>query len=924
MKNIYFIALLALCVLTGCNDDLSVVSLTAEQRELIGTAVNFEPYVANFNITRAEPAKPMGNSNNHEGGFNANDMMYIYRQYWVVDEETKVGHWEYKNPPGTIYKYTDLNLGESGVFDKTSWRVYEGKTFKFYDQEYTNPESNYDTSLPAEQQSHSYLKKLTKGDSIIWESGSTVRFRAWALSRMGNTLADGSVPGAPQTINYPDYMVCDWVTVSGPTMGIPLAMRHLGCRLGFVPRDNNQFVKIEIATDPEDYMHEDNAQSDADDKTDKHPEFPDPEHPETLTAAQCAANVKDAYDRMCWPAGVDMENMALQTCSPDEQTKYGHGTINTNFIKERNADGTYKNVKHAQFFSSSDSRYYMVSIPYDMTTMEPIVLPPYTRFKVWLRDVNKGDGGTNEQTGLSENRYHIFRLSDVKKSGTSEPAFPDGFTMLSGYSATFSVGYHYGHTLEIWAEDSFSWDEVPLGTTTSEDQHLETDKPAATTYYWWTSAITAACGKARQGQTYKPEFKISNQNELLEFAKLVNGDFTTTPIYKKVTIKKDPGGRVENHEVEWYTGIGTNGDGTPDTLWISREALQLSGYVLYDKYTPSIADRPATIEEDYLKAPYNFYDDQVKSRWTVTLSQNIDLKDWKLPAIGNEATDTKEETPFCGYFDGAGHKLSNIYMDGGLLFGYAKNGTIANLLMESTHPLSITGTCENERVIGCSVIAPSTTATLANKTLGYCYFVGCFHQGKSSAPLVNDSQGLGFEMYGCMQANDGIASGSAALANITTSEPIVAIISDKTELEEIKWGKVSCNYYDTELSPGSVAFHTPSGSMSAFHRLQYIRGSKTHILCAKNDFLVDSKTEWNKLVKERKDELYGVAPWRAMNYGIYVYNSTVREDIDRCKMHYEPATNVGYSHLYPVLTTGLLTASEEDKKKYLNVLEQFN
>lgn len=920
MKKIYTILFCLLFLqLTSCREDIEVPS--GVDMSLIGSAVNFEPFVANFDITRAEPSKPTGNSNNHEGGFNANDMMYIYRQYW---DETK-STWVYRNPPGTIYKYTDLTLGESGVFDKTSWRVYEGKTFKFYDQSYTNNESTlYDTSLDSENRPHSYLKRLEKGDSITWESGSTVRFRAWALSRMGNTLADkADDPGVPQTINYPDYMVCDWVTVSGPTQAIPLAMRHLGCRLGFTPRDNNQFIKIEIATDPEDYMREDNAQSDADDARDKHPAATNHENPEENSAEWCAANVKDAFDRMCWPAGVDMESMSLLTCSPDEKTKYGHGTINEDFIKEKKADDTYKNVKHAQFASSSDSRYYMVSIPYDMTTMEPIVLPPYTRFKVWLRDVNSGDAGTSEQTGLSENRYHIFQLSDVKKSGTSELAFPNGFTMLAGYSATFSVGYHYGHTLEIYAEDSFSWDEMQLDPTVSTDEHDILDMPTASTYSWWTSAITAACNNARQGQTYKPDFKVSNPNELLEFAKLVNGDFTTTPIYKKVTITKTPGSNVENHEVEWYTGIGRNGDGTPDTLWITKAELQSLGYVLYDKYTPSIADRPATIEEDYLQTPYNFYDDQVKSRWTVTLNNDIDLKDWKLPTIGSEAN------PFCGYFDGAGHTLRNIYMhDGtnenkGQFFGYAKNGTIANLCMESTHPLSITGTCENERVLGCSVIAPSTTATLANQTLGYCYFVGCFHQGSSSAPLVNDSRDMGFEMYGCMQANDGISSGQPALASITTQELIVAPFHDTIPLDEVTWGKVACNYYDTELSQGAIAFSTQSGDLSAFHRLQYIRGAKTHILCAKNDYLVDSKTEWDKLAPQRQQELYGVAPWRAMNYGIFMYNSTQREDINRCKMHYEPATTVGYAHLYPVLTTGLLVASDEGTK-YLNVLQQFN
>lgn len=911
LKTIIFCSLLVL--LTACREDIEAplgVDMT-----LVGSAVNFVPYVDNFNVTRATPPTPTGNSNNHEGGFNANDMMYIYRQYWDAEKSK----WVYRNPPGTIYKYTDLNLGASGVFDKTSWRVYEGKTFTFYDPDYTNPESNlYDASLSTGQE-HSYKKQLTKGDSIIWERGTTVRFRAWALSRMGNNLADGSTPGVPQSINYPDYMVCDWVTVSGPTQAIPLAMRHLGCRLGFTPRDNNQFVKIEISTDPADYMREDNADTDANDALDKHPAATDLANPEVNSAEWCAAQVADAFDRMCWPAGVDMETLSLLTCSPDGQTKYSYKSqeMTAEFIKEKNDDGTYKNVKHAQFFSSSDSRYYMVSIPYDMHTREPIILPPYTRFRVWLRDVNNGDAGTSENANYStsENRYHIFQLSDVKKIGTSELAFPNGFTMLAGYSATFSVGYHYGHTLEIWAEDSFSWDECPLEATTSEDQHIPTDEPTASNYYWWTSAINTACEDAKAGRAYKPDFKISNQNQLLEFAKLVNGDFTTDPIYKKVTITRETGSRFETHTVNWYTGIGQNGDGSPDTLWISREDLIDQGYVLYSKYTPSIADRPATIEEDYLQAPFNFYDDQLKSRWTVTLDADIDLRDWQLPTIGSQ-----QANPFCGYFDGAGHTLSNLYMDThGQIFGYAMNGTIANLKVVSTHPVSITGTCENERILGCSVIAPSTTATLANQTKGYCYFVGCIHQGTSSAPLVNDSQDLGFEMYGCMQANDGIASGNAALANLTTSETIVGIISEETELEEIKWGKVSCNYYDTELSPGAVAFHTPSGNLSGFHRLQYIRGAKTHILCAKNDFLVDSKTDWKKLTKERKDELYGVAPWRAMNWGIYMYNTTVREDINRCKMHYEPATTVGYAHLYPELKTGVPIASQ-----YLNVLDQFN
>lgn len=907
MKKLYTTLLSLLFLLVACEDEITITEqseLTPEQQELIGTAIQFEPVVADFDGTRV--TKP----NNHNGGFNYNDMMYIYRQFY------EDGQWIYKTPPGTIYKYKEITYGDTELFEKNSWRVYEGQTFKFQDPGYNN--GDLYTNGP-----------LTEADSLTWDSGTTVRFRAWVLSRMGNNLADKS-PGIPipTSINYPDYMVCDWVTVSGPTEKIPMAMRHLGGRLGFAPLDNNQFVKIEICTDPADYRRDDNADTNDNDEKDKYPETSS----EGLTAEQCAKNVLDVYERMCWPAGVDMENLSLMACTdsddyPSASTvtyKKGDTDLTTDLIRSKDANDKYV-IRHARFMSSSDSRWYLVSIPYDMNTNEPLILPPYTRFKIWLRDVNKGDKGSSEQTGDSESHYHIFSLQDVLKRDSNGNSIPDsnpftnGLTMMPGHSFVFYVGYKY-NTLQVYADDNFSWStqDADLGNSTSVDE--KTPAPVAKNYKWWSDAITTACTNVIDGGRYRPDFRIKDATELQEFINLVNGNFTKTPIYKTVEVQysdAEKKNELPRRLVKWYTGIGENGDGTPDTLWISKDELISQGYVLYEKYHRADAYIKAYFEEEYLKEPFSFYDNELLNRWTVTLTNNIDLHDWKLNSIGNATN------PFCGYFDGNGKTLTNVFIDGGQLFGYAKNGTIANLRLESTHPLSLTGTCEDERILGCSIIAPSTTASLANQTKGFCYFVGCFHQGSTTKPLVDNSGDAGFKMYGCMQAASGITG--AALAKVSTTEDFIVAIPDSTPLDSVSWTDVACNYYDTELSENAYAFAVGSESLGSFHRLQYIRGVPTHIMCAKNDMLVDKKTEWKKLSDNKKRELYGVAPWKAMNYGIYMYNTMdAADDINKCKMHYENANATGYSHRYPVLVPNTGMSPTIDESMYLNVLKQFN
>lgn len=894
MKKIYTILLsLLLLQLTACREDIEA----PVDMSLIGSAVNFEPYVELFNTTRVSPTY------DHLGGFNAGDMMYMYRQY------QENGEWVYKTPPGTIYKYTEITNGETGIFEKNSWKVYDGKRFNFQD-------TSYDNGAP-------YSKLLEKGDSITWESGVTVRFRAWVLSKLGNDLSDKTAAGGQErTVNYPDYMVCDWVTVSGPTNSIPMAMRHLGCRLGFSPRENNQFARIEITYDPADYRREDNADTNTNDEADKIIT----ENGTTITAQQAADKVKAVYESMCWPAGVNMDDLSLTTCAPGvDQGNILHGT--------KTAAEIATDTRRPSFKSSVDSRLYMVTIPYDMSNGlnadQPITLPPYTRFRIWLHDVNNGDGQheTTDAPGASENHYHIFQLSDVKikKDGVDVQAFPNGITLRAGYSYLFTVGYNY-KTLEVYAEDNFSWAEQDLGYTQATDR-VETMPEATVKYKWWTDSIASACDGTKRGKQYEPQFVIKNATELQEFINLVNGNFNTSGIYngeplnKAVTIHYDPLDKRKEigRDVRWYAGIGQNGDGSPDTLWVDKADLEAEGYIFYDKYMPSIADRSVIIEEDYLRGPYSFYDEQVRRRLTVTLTDDIDLKDWKLEPIGKDANH-----PFSGYFDGGGHLLSNVYMQGTTLFGYVKDGTVANLLMESTHPLSVTDTLENGRILGCSIIAPSTQATLANKTIDYCYFVGCFHQGSSNAPLVNNADK--FEMYGCMQAASGISG--AALANVasaydpTSEDNFIFCLREDMAIDSVGWTDVACCYYDTELSTAAKAFsftNTTLPGTDPFHRIQYIRGVPTHIMCAKNDFLVDNKTEWMKLSAQRRKEIYGAAPWKAMNFGIFMYNSTVVDEPNRCKMHYEPATTVGYAHLYPELKN-----DEPTETQYLNVLQQFN
>ena len=71
--NISYIIFALLALFTACTDDDSLDTLSAEQRQLIGRAVNFDASIADAFSTRATYV--------NDGSFNEGDIITIYRQY---------------------------------------------------------------------------------------------------------------------------------------------------------------------------------------------------------------------------------------------------------------------------------------------------------------------------------------------------------------------------------------------------------------------------------------------------------------------------------------------------------------------------------------------------------------------------------------------------------------------------------------------------------------------------------------------------------------------------------------------------------------------------------------------------------------------------------------------------------------------------
>ena len=298
----------------------------------------------------------------------------------------------------------------------------------------------------------------------------------------------------------------------------------------------------------------------------------------------------------------------------------------------------------------------------------------------------------------------------------------------------------------------------------------------------------------------------------------------------------------------------------------------------------------------------DFYDTDFGTRYEVKLTKDLDLYDWELPSIGNASG-----KPFRGNFMGNGHTLSNLNMANGYLFNQVKDGAISNLKIESTHNTCLLNTAVSSGttgwgcyIAGISMLCPSATNTIATSLEGTSYVVGCIHVGNAGSALVGSANDL--TMLGCMQAASGIEANTGALLGSYSANAKSEFFAPQSK-SNLSWGSFMCNYYDVEKSPNTNAV---SNITDAYRPQQYIRGSKSHILKAKNDYLIDSSVDYSKLSANMKKEMYGLAPWKAMNYAIWKYNSSTVGQKYPCNMKYQ-TSELGYTHLYPTLVTGAPT-----------------
>lgn len=132
-----------------------------------------------------------------------------------------------------------------------------------------------------------------------------------------------------------------------------------------------------------------------------------------------------------------------------------------------------------------------------------------------------------------------------------------------------------------------------------------------------------------------------------------------------------------------------------------------------------------------------------------------------------------------------------------------------------------------------------------------------------------------------------------------------------------------CNYYNKDIREASNEATAIGGITDNYSIWYYIRGCVSRILCAQNDNLLDRKITPGQLTSdEQRREFYGLAPWKAMNYAIYKYNTDANypgKNGHECRAHYQVGT-VGYDHTYPQLVSGK-PGDEYDK---LDVLKQSN
>ena len=810
MKIRNTIYLLVMLSLAACNAD-DDIRLTPEQQSLMGQRVDFSTSMADQFVTRT--------TYQHNGSFNEGDQMRIFRQYATDDTGTAFN--ADKEIFRTYYLKMDYATGTS-VSLNSDWRPMVDKL-------------KSDTIGKTARQA--------AADSLTWENGKTVRFRAWGRSNLAGAISSGT-----KGSYYPDYTVSDWVTVSGPTKDIPLTMRHITCRIGFTSKSGNELSSAEICTDWNDYKRKDNADTSTNDASETN---------KTDDEAKAeAARVDSAINKMCMPAGVDDKTFLLTAMTKKryEATAdfkdFEKDTTGIVKIGVKTAAEIATEVQHP-VFNGNDGRLYFMAIPINMSKEnagEELKLPACTRFKVKLR----GDSGD-----------HIFTLSDIKKEN-GETLFPNGLTLKAGYSYQFSVGYRY-NKLTITPADSFAWTEEKWDSKEVKNETKDVIEPDTA---WFNKIFNFAVKASLDNNkvNFSPVFKIDSVKQFVTFVKLSNGTF----VAGKSALTRGEYIGTDQYGVKTY--YWKTVDANNDTIKLTRQQAEAQGYLFYPHFYPSVSTVPAYAEEECISGAFDF------NGLNVTLGDSLDLADMSLQGIGIA---TK---PFGGIFNGNGYTLSNLNMQSGYLFDYVKDGVISNLKIESTHNTCLLNTGKKSSdsgwgcyIVGVSMLCPSEGNSIAKELDDNSSVVGCIHVGKARGALVGSATNL--IMMGCMQAAAGIQKGNGTLLGSGT----------------VKGAGFMYNYYDVELSPSTNAI----GAIADNYKYdQYIRGSKSHILKAVHNYLV-SEEDYAKLNENMKKEVYGLAPWTAMNKGIEEYNKFKVAEKYACNMTYSVSTE--YTNRYPTL-----------------------
>lgn len=869
---IYYAMILGLlCGWTACNDEAGVDPAQPEvDLSLLGRGVN-------FNASYVEPFLTKATTYNSNGAVNAGDILTIYRQYSKDGGRT----FDEADEAYRVYHYNARTASGGAVVLSREWMVKPG--------EYG---CNKRGGKPFVQ---------TEADSLIWETNVTTRFRAWGLSNYAGALNNKNAWSS----FYPDFTVADWVPVSGPTEQLSLPLRHLGCRISFVPKPGNRLFKVELCTDEKDYRWDDNAGED-----DTNPDDKD----KLTNATEIAEQVSEVYNKMCMPGGVNVETGSLLALSQDYKDAHPKGP---DFQGAKFAEIFEQMVKYPTDqdvataavrpdFALADNKMYMITIPYDMQTGHLLTLPAETRFRIYIRDVNGGDRDEDKEWEGSE-QYHIFSLSDIE-------GFKEGLQLQAGYSYEFTVGYHY-NKLQIELSNTLSWNDqdARTGTATVKPGGIEA---ASTKLKWWKDALQKAAESMSSSTTYDPQFEISKPEEFVEFLQLVNGDFLQLVNGEEISDGKllkasravvnpdrenDESFKGAEKYVWWYKGIDPE---KHDTLFCSRSVLEAEGYIFYKEYHPSDGDQTARVEETYLSGPYSFHHNRFDRGFTVKVMNDIDFTDYRFTApVGKDA-----DHPFGGIFcsaDGQLCSLLNLNVKDDYLFGHVKEGAVIGLRIEGTHPIGVVDQGTQVYLLGLSLKTNSpATGGLAASLTGSSYVVGCIQEGNSGGPLVGKADNL--LMYGCMQTLPGLTGGALLGGYASGAKEFFK------PLEKPKWGGLMCSYYDISRSPQA---RPVGGKDYTYLPQQYVRGLRTTSMCGLKDFLLERPGHYEHLTADQKIEFYGLAPWKAMNAAIYAFNQTALGQLTPCPVQFE--MDAVYTNRYPRLKAGKPTEG-------IDVLKQYN